>query len=194
MNETIHLSTLRLNLRPVRNDDFDSWAAMLADPEATRSIGGPKSRLEAWNMFRAVGGAWHFDGHSCFSIFEKASGRWVGCAGVLRREELRTPESVAGIVSDRWRRGYVVEALTAVLDWTFDRFGFDEVISYVPSNHVISRNAARKLGATYRGLARLPASLVGEELPAEVWVINREEWLLDRSSDVIWAPRYLGEM
>ena len=58
------LETPRLLLRPPTLDDFDRWAELMADPEASRFIGGPLllllaalagMRLEGWVGVLAIG-------------------------------------------------------------------------------------------------------------------------------------------
>ena len=42
------LRTARLILRPLRMEDFEPWAATMADSEAARFIGGQQVRAVAW--------------------------------------------------------------------------------------------------------------------------------------------------
>jgi RimJ/RimL family protein N-acetyltransferase len=53
----IQLETERLLLRMWREDDFEAYAEICADPEVMRYLGGkPLSRLDAWrNMAMMVG-------------------------------------------------------------------------------------------------------------------------------------------
>ena len=41
---TLQLETPRLLLRPTSREDFDAWAAFMADPESARFIGGVQAR------------------------------------------------------------------------------------------------------------------------------------------------------
>ncbi|HEX2790402.1 MAG TPA: hypothetical protein VHN17_08225 [Steroidobacteraceae bacterium] len=59
------LQTARLTLRPLRVEDFEPSAAIMADTEAARFIAGPQVRT----------GAWHLQGFSIFSVIERATGR-----------------------------------------------------------------------------------------------------------------------
>jgi hypothetical protein len=44
------LTTKRLELRPWRASDLDEHAAMIADPEVGRYVGGPTDRASAWRQ------------------------------------------------------------------------------------------------------------------------------------------------
>jgi RimJ/RimL family protein N-acetyltransferase len=75
------IETARLLLRPPMADDLAPWGAMLADPEASRFIGGVQSENGAWRNLALMAGSWTVNGYSNFSVIEKASGRWIGRAG-----------------------------------------------------------------------------------------------------------------
>ena len=51
------IETARLLLRPPVRGDFDSWAAVMADPVTTAFIGGVQSRPVAWRSFVAMAGS-----------------------------------------------------------------------------------------------------------------------------------------
>ena len=48
------LQTERLILRPTRAEDFEPWAAFMADEAATRFIGGAQPRATAWRGFLSM--------------------------------------------------------------------------------------------------------------------------------------------
>ncbi|MCC6918252.1 MAG: hypothetical protein IT548_03555 [Alphaproteobacteria bacterium] len=54
MNETITLRTERLILRPPVEADLEGYAALTADAEAARFIGGVRARSEAWEARPAL--------------------------------------------------------------------------------------------------------------------------------------------
>jgi RimJ/RimL family protein N-acetyltransferase len=71
----LRIETERLILRPLERDDFEPWAAFMADEVATRYLGGVQPRATAWRGFMSVAGAWSMEGVSMFSCIEKSSGR-----------------------------------------------------------------------------------------------------------------------
>ena len=104
------LETSRLLLRPPAFDDFEPWAALLADPEAARFIGGAQGRAAAWRNLALMTGAWALQGFSNFSVIEKASGRWIGRAGPWHPEGWPGPEVGWAFDRSAWGRGYATEA------------------------------------------------------------------------------------
>ena len=70
----LQLETPRLLLRPPRLEDLDPWAAMMADPETARFIGGMQPRAMTWRGLMTMIGAWHAHGFAMFSVIEKTTG------------------------------------------------------------------------------------------------------------------------
>ncbi|MDE2473422.1 MAG: GNAT family N-acetyltransferase [Alphaproteobacteria bacterium] len=76
------IETPRLVMRGWREDDLDSYAAMVADPEVTRFIGGVMTRADAWRRIAAMLGHWTLRG--CGTLGGRAEiGRRTGGAGRL---------------------------------------------------------------------------------------------------------------
>ena len=174
--DTPVLETPRLLLRPPRREDFDGWAEFAADEETMRYLGGPVPRAVAWRYFLTIAGAWSIQGFAMFSVFEKASGRWVGRVGPWFPEGWPGAEVGWGILRDRWGRGYAGEAAAAAMDWSFAALGWTDVIHIIDVGNAASVAVARKLGARARGPGRLPAPY--DKTPVEIFGQTRAEWRL----------------
>ena len=81
------LETPRLLLRMFREDDFDSYAEMMADPEVMRYLpqGGPLPRPEAWRNMAAVLGHWQLRGFGPWSVEERPAAGSSGVSGPFVR-------------------------------------------------------------------------------------------------------------
>ena len=77
----IRLETDRLILRRYREDDFDVYAAMQADPEVARFLGGVRDLAGAREHFDKAQAHWRSKGYGKFAVEEKASGLMVGRVG-----------------------------------------------------------------------------------------------------------------
>lgn len=174
------LETPRLLLRLPRAEDFDAWAAFMADEESARFIGGHQPRAVAWRGFTSVAGAWQIQGFAMFSVIEKATGRWVGRLGPWQPEGWPGTEVGWSIVREAWGRGYAVEGSAAAIDWAFANLGWDEVIHTIaPENHA-SQRVAIKLGSRkLERSARLPPPF--EQSAVEIWGQTRAEWFAQRA-------------
>ncbi len=145
------LETTRLLLRGHRADDFESYAAMWADPALTRFLadGSVKSREEAWTSFLRQVGHWQMLGFGNWVIEERASGRHVGTLGYNeRRREGREGTLELGWMLDGWAagKGYATEALSAALAWGREKFGPVRVIAIVAPDNLASARVAEKCG------------------------------------------------
>jgi RimJ/RimL family protein N-acetyltransferase len=167
------LETARLTLRPTQPQDFDGWAALMAD-EASRFIGGPQTRSEAWRGFMSMAGAWAMTGHAMFSVIEKASGRWIGRVGPWVPEGWPGTEVGWGLVKAAYGQGYATEAAAAAIDWAFDTLGWTDVIHCIDPANDASQRVAERLGSTNRGPGRMPAPF--EAMAIDLWGQTRDEW------------------
>jgi RimJ/RimL family protein N-acetyltransferase len=171
---TIEIETPRLRLRPPRPEDFDDWAAFMADPDSTHYLGGPQPRSAAWRGFLTMAGAWQIQGFGMFCAIEKSSRRWVGRVGPWQPEGWPGTEIGWGIAREYCGRGYATEAASATIDWAVAELGWTDVIHVIDPRNTASQAVARKLGSRNRGPGRLPAP--HEDLIIEVWGQTRDDW------------------
>jgi len=174
------IETERLILRQPHRDDFDAYATMQADEEAARYIGGTLLRAPAWRKFLQMPGAWAIQGYAMFSVIEKASGDWIGQAGPWQPEGWPGTEVGWAFIRPSWGKGYAREAAIASIDWAFANLGWTEVIHSIAPENRASQRLAERLGSVNRGRGRLPPPF--EEVPIDIWVQTREQWLARRDA------------
>jgi RimJ/RimL family protein N-acetyltransferase len=172
--DDLRIETARLVLRPPRAGDLDPWAAMMADEESARFIGGVMPRAVTWRTLMTMIGAWHATGFAMFSVCEKSTGRWVGRLGPWKPEGWPGTEVGWAIARDCWGRGYATEGATAATDWAFDRLGWTTVIHSIDPANAPSQAVARRLGSRNFGPGRLPPPF--QEARVDIWGQSREEW------------------
>jgi RimJ/RimL family protein N-acetyltransferase len=86
------LETARVRLRPYRLTDFDAYAALWADPDVVRFLGGtPFTREQAWIRFLRQIGLWHHLGFGFWVIEDRASGAFAGECGFHDLQRGLTP-------------------------------------------------------------------------------------------------------
>jgi RimJ/RimL family protein N-acetyltransferase len=170
----IRLETPRLILRLPTLDDLEPWAAMMADEETARFIGGVAPREVTWRALMTVIGSWHALGFGMFSVIEKSSGRWVGRLGPWQPDGWPGTEIGWAIVRDAWGKGYAPEGAAVSTNWAFDNLGWTDVIHSIDPGNAASQAVARKLGSQNRGPGKLPPPF--EHSPIDIWGQTREEW------------------
>jgi RimJ/RimL family protein N-acetyltransferase len=174
------LETERLILRQPSGDDFEAYAAFCADAEATRYLGGPQTRPNAWRSWSMIAGAWRVRGYSMFSVIEKSSGRWIGRVGPWMPEGWPGTEVGWGIAPDAQRRGYAREAAVASIDYAFDVAGFETVIHCIEAENAASIALAKSLGSSLIESGRpAPAPFT---VKWEIYGQSRASWRARRSA------------
>lgn len=147
------LETARLRLRPYRLEDYDAYAAMWADPQVVRYIGGkPFSREAAWTRFLRYVGIWQLLGFGFLVIEEKSTGRFGGECGFHDLHRAITPsnegtmEAGYGLVAALHGQGLAEEAMRAMFDWAAVHGRGDRYTAIVDPENLASLRVAEKLG------------------------------------------------
>jgi RimJ/RimL family protein N-acetyltransferase len=174
---TLHappLDTRRLTLRGHTLADVDECAAMWADPEVTRHIGGrPSTAEETWARVLRYAGLWALLGVGYWVVRERATGRFVGEVGLADFRRTLTPapgEAAAGDAGPDgvrldgapevgwalapWAhgRGFATEAVGAALAWADAHLGPGRTVCLVAPANAASARVAAKCG--FRAVAR----------------------------------------
>jgi RimJ/RimL family protein N-acetyltransferase len=170
----IQIETPRLILRLPHLMDLEPWAAMMADEQTAKFIGGVTPREVVWRALMTMIGSWHAMGFGMFSVIEKSSGRWIGRLGPWQPDGWPGTEVGWAIVRDSWGKGYAPEGATAATDWAFDNLGWTDVIHSIAPDNIASQQVARKLGSINRGRGALPPPF--HQTAIDIWGQSREEW------------------
>ncbi len=148
MIEIPQLRTARLRLTALREDHFDAYAHMLADPSSTRHVGDgkPLDRLNAWRSMAMLLGHWMLRGYGMWALERLEDGRFIGRAGLLKPEGWPDLELGWMITPDARGRGYATEAAQTALDWAWRELGAPRVVSLVRPGDTASEKLAARLG------------------------------------------------
>lgn len=154
------LETARLRLREHRADDLDAYAAMWADADIVRFIGGvPLTREQAWARILQYRGMWLLLGYGFWVVEERDTGRLIGEAGVQdMRRDIRP--TLTGMLECGWAlvpaaqgRGLAREAVEAVLAWAARAHPALPLACIIAPANTPSLALAEKLGFTRRETA-----------------------------------------
>lgn len=89
---------------------------------------------------------------------------------------------------DYWRRGYITEAMHAVLDYGFSELGIDRAELWIVSSNVASRGVAVRLGFTYRGCFQQKYVNHSSAHENVVYGLHKREW--QHTPDTGANPRF----
>lgn len=180
-NGTVVLTTPRLTLRTFRRDDLPHYAALNADPEVARYLGGPLTREHSDEIAEWANQVHEEEGIGLLAVERREDGAFLGMCGLHHQASIPDEVEVAWrFAHEHWGNGYATEAATAWLDHAFDTLGLPRVISITDEPNTRSLAVMRRLGMTFDR-----AEMIEDEgimFDAVVYVITTEQWRARRSS------------
>jgi len=161
ITEAPTLETGRLILRAFRADDLDPLAAMWADPNVVRFIGGHAlSREDTWRRSLAACGQWPYTGWGYWIVELRSSGEVVGQLGFadFKRDmepSLEGEPELGYVFSPKVHgQGIAHEACAAALEWA------DAILKAASYPALISPETAASIRLAERlGFDRVPGGI-----------------------------------
>ena len=143
------IETARLQLRPMRGDDFDALLQIFTDPKVMAAFGGElftPAQMHDW-LDRNLEHQAQF-GYGLFSVIRKADARLIGDCGL---EQMTVGGRVVAelgydLRSDVWNQGFATEAACAVREYAFTELHLPQLISLIRVGNLASRRVAEKVG------------------------------------------------
>jgi RimJ/RimL family protein N-acetyltransferase len=167
----IQLETERLLLRIWREDDFEAYAEICADPEVMRYLGGKTfTRMEAWRHMAVLVGHWQLRGYGHWAVEEKASGKFIGRIGFLYPEGWPDFEIGWTLAGHAQGKGYATEGARRALEYAFTEMDREHVISLINPLNAASIRVAERLGEKVEGRTDL------FDTEVLIYGIEREAW------------------
>jgi RimJ/RimL family protein N-acetyltransferase len=167
------LETERLALRRPTLADVKAIAQLANDrriAEMTRRLPFPYLPDHAVEFVNSLGEA---NGDTVFLI--ELDRRPVGMVGVdWRAPEL--PELGNWLGVEHWGQGFATEAARAVIDFTFEEFDVEHLISGARVANPASRNILEKCGFQWSGVELHRFEAIGSSTPVDCFKLNRSVW------------------
>ncbi|HWT12169.1 MAG TPA: GNAT family N-acetyltransferase [Allosphingosinicella sp.] len=160
MGEAPVLTTARLRLRSHRESDLGAQAAVLADPEVVRHLGGqPFSREDSWRRMLCSPGLWVMLGYGYWLVERRDDGAYLGQIGFADFKRDMSP-SIEGLPEMGWifaphaqGQGYASEAAAAALGWADAHLPAAETVAIISHANAASIRVAEKAGFAERSEA-----------------------------------------
>jgi RimJ/RimL family protein N-acetyltransferase/ubiquinone/menaquinone biosynthesis C-methylase UbiE len=172
---TVVLTTPRLLLRTFRRDDLPSYAALNADPEVARYLGGPLSREDSDDIAAWAQECYAREGLGLLAVERREDGAFLGMCGLHHQESYPDDVEVAWrLAREHWGHGYATEAATGWLDHAFGTLHLPRVISMTDPPNLRSLAVMRRLGMVFDHEAEIQD--MGMVFQVVVYAITNEQW------------------
>ena len=167
------LETERLTLRRPTLADVSAIARLANDrriAENTRRLPHPYLQDHAIEFVRAIAGDVR---ETVFLIEQNHSA--IGMVGIDRRE-LELPELGYWLGVEHWGQGFGTEAARAVIDFFFEEFDAEHLISGARVANPASRNILEKCGFQWSGVELHRFEALGSSTPVDRFRLSRSVW------------------
>lgn len=147
------IQTNRLILRQWREEDFEPFAQLNADPRVREFFPGLLTREESDASIKTIAEHISKKGWDLWAVELLKTGKFIGFIG-LREVDFKAPfnkEAPAVEIGWRlafnyWGQGYATEGATAALHFGFEKLSLPEIVSFTTVNNMRSRNVMEKIG------------------------------------------------
>ena len=173
------LHTERLTLRRMIPHDAGDMYAYASDPEVSRYMlwEAHRSLRDTENFLRFVQERYSRGDPAGWGIVESESGKFIGTCGLQEswRPEHARAEIGYVLSRERWGRGLMTEAVSAVLDAAFERLGLNRIEARCIGGNDASVRVLEKVGMSYEGTSRSSHFVKGEFRDLHHYAVLREE-------------------
>ncbi|MDX3381631.1 GNAT family N-acetyltransferase [Streptomyces niveiscabiei] len=178
---TISISTERLVLRPLDEDDVPALTAMAGDEQVTAwtSVPHPFTEADALHWITEYAPAERAAGHGLdLAVTEFLTQRLVGVLQLTRTDWHVRSTEMSYIIAP-WARGegYASEAALAAAQWLFTAQGLERIELRTAADNTASQQVAQKIGCISEGVLR-NASIVRVRAEAGTWTEARTDYIV----------------
>jgi ribosomal-protein-alanine N-acetyltransferase len=172
------LVTDRLILRKMTPNDAEAVFAYASDPEVTRYVVWETHRSieDSKALLDLVTSKYESGGEPEWGIVYKGDHRFVGTCGIVSWEPYHARAELGYAISrDYWGRGFVAEAVRAMISFGFKEMNLNRIEARCIAGNTASARVMEKAGMLYEGTLRQRELIKGEHRDMKVYSILRDE-------------------
>lgn len=181
----LRLSTDRLELRPLRQNDAVALYGIYSDSEFMRYWSSEPwtSQARAVEVIENDQRELAEGKHLRLGTFLRDSDRLIGTCSLFHLvTQSRRAELGYGIKREHWRHGYMYEAVSSVIRYAFGNLGLNRLEADIDPRNIGSARSLEKLGFVREGHLR-ERWIVGNEVSDSViYGLLAKDWLAGQSS------------
>ncbi|QDQ25466.1 GNAT family N-acetyltransferase [Chitinimonas arctica] len=177
--DQLTLTTPRLLLRPLRDADAPALFAIFSDPRVMRYWSTPPwpTLEEAHKLIARDVESMAAGKYVRFGMERLEDGQLLGnCTLFNLYEQCRRAEIGYGMSAAAWGKGYMHEALSAMLAYGFDEMALNRVEADIDPRNEASARSLERLGFKKEGHLRERWIVDGEVSDSGLYGLLRSEW------------------
>ena len=167
------LQTDRLRLRELTPDDATFILALVNEPSFIENIGDRNVRNEEDAVRYIQNGpmaSYERYGYGLYKVELKQTSTPIGICGPLKRETLEYPDIGFAFLPLFWGRGYALESSTAVMNYSREVLGLNNIAAITTPTNEASIKLLAKLGFIFQSMK----SLTENEPPVKLFLSKPE--------------------
>ena len=179
-----HLHTERLLLRPMQMRDAADMFEYSKDPLVAQHVlwDAHQSIHQTRAYLRYVLRQYKLGAPSSMCIVEKASGKVIGTIGFMWvQPENRSCEVGYSLSRAHWNKGYMTEALEALLEFGFQDLRMNRIEAQHEVDNPASGRVMTKVGMRPEGILRSRLFNKGRYVDVALYAILRADWIARRT-------------
>lgn len=173
------IEAARVRLRHLEESDTDSLFEIFSDPEAMRfwSWSPFKERAEAAKLLAEIHEFWQQKSLFQWGIALRENDQVIGTTTLFRLDD-KSRRAEIGYILNRnfWGKGYINEALTALLDFAFDEMNLHRIEADIEPRNTGSVKTVERLAFKREGLLRERWIVDGEMQDSVFYGLLKRDW------------------
>lgn len=152
------LETERLALREITTDDAEFLLKLLNEPSFIENIGDRNVRTIEHGRQYALNGpiaSYQQHGFGLYLVELKGTRTPIGICGLVKRESLADADIGYALLPEYWRKGYALEATSAVKEYGSAKLGHKRLLAIVNPDNTSSIRVLEKLGLRFARMVRM---------------------------------------
>ena len=149
MSNSSSIRTKRLLLRPWREEDFEPFAELNADPRVMEYFPSTLSREESIQMAQRMQAKIEERGWGWWAVSVVGGAEFIGFIGMNTIDKTHFAPGVEvgwRLAYDYWGKGYATEGALACLTYGFENLQLQEIVSFAAAQNRRSIAVMKKIG------------------------------------------------
>lgn len=145
------IETARLRLRPFTLDDVDDFHRLLIDPDVRKYLCDDKvlSREQAASFIDESLASFEANGFGLWAVLPREEDILIGFCGFWFFFDPPELQLMYGIAPDRWGQGLATEIARVMIQYGFEEYSFDRIITSADAPNLASLRVMEKAGMTF---------------------------------------------